>query len=525
MRQAGCFRRAATATAVVVTTALALLSASPAVSAAPAAPAPSVIAVHVSAATVSHGGGKVTVTASVRHATSCRFSSRPGVRGLPARVTCAAGQARTTVRLPANAGDEPVSYKLTVTATGPGGTSAPKSATVKVLPAPPAATLTASPDGLIKAGGSVLLTVKVSRSSSCALAVTPPVSGLPATLHCTAGSNPATLAKTLTLPALAGSTASSYIFTLTVSGPGGTTTANATETVWPAMTFSAPAQAASGYVTSVSCPTTAFCAATTSTGVVYFYNGSHWTVPAGNDIGIPLVSVSCTSPTFCMVADGSDSPYGSGTWVWNGKGWTGSLPGIYLTSVSCTSPIFCVAVGNLNPGVYASTWNGISWTSATEIDSPYGASQVSCASTQFCAVVDDSGDALTYDGLSWSAPDPIDPGVISPLATVSCPTATFCTAMDGFGQAFTWTGSSWTGPTGVESDAGVTSVSCTSAAFCVAADVGGNVVTEYAGTWSTPATADPQPVNVFNGFTAISCATVAFCAALDANGNVSFGTG
>jgi hypothetical protein len=283
-----------------------------------------------------------------------------------------------------------------------------------------------------------------------------------------------------------------------------------------------------GFTTAVSCPTASFCAATDQTGSVAYYNGSHWSVPGPSitPAGVGLVSISCTSPTFCMAADDDAGADGSAAYTWNGSDWTGSLPGLYLTSVSCRSTKFCMAVGNLPTGLYASVWNGTSWSNlSTEIDTPAASAQVSCASPDFCAAVDANGDAMTFNGHTWSSPDPIDPGVVEPLATVSCPTTTFCTAMDGFGQAFTYTPAGWSKPVGVEADAGVTSVSCTSAAFCAAVDLTGNVVTEYNGTWSAPVNIDPQSNSNYYGFEGVSCATVAFCAAVDFEGNAALGTG
>jgi hypothetical protein len=48
--------------------------------------------------------------------------------------------------------------------------------------------------------------------------------------------------------------------------------------------------------------------------------------------------------------------------------------------------------------------------------------------------VDGSGNAITYNGSSWSKPDSIDP---TPLFSVSCPTASFCIAVDPY-DAFTY---------------------------------------------------------------------------------------
>ncbi len=58
---------------------------------------------------------------------------------------------------------------------------------------------------------------------------------------------------------------------------------------------------------------------------------------------------------------------------------------------------------------------------------------MSCATTTLCVAVDDNGDALTYDGSTWSAPTGIDGG--HALTSVSCPTANFCAAVDSAGNA------------------------------------------------------------------------------------------
>ena len=49
---------------------------------------------------------------------------------------------------------------------------------------------------------------------------------------------------------------------------------------------------------------------------------------------------------------------------------------------------------------------------------------ISCSSASFCAAIDKSGNAVTYNGSSWTAPTKID----NPewLVSVSCASATFC---------------------------------------------------------------------------------------------------
>src|ERR1019366_5638929 len=63
--------------------------------------------------------------------------------------------------------------------------------------------------------------------------------------------------------------------------------------------------------------------------------------------------------------------------------------------------------------------------------------------------VDGNGNALVYDGHSWSPDVSIDPGtsfLIHQLAAVSCPSTGFCAAVDAGGQVFTYTGGALTVP-------------------------------------------------------------------------------
>jgi hypothetical protein len=90
--------------------------------------------------------------------------------------------------------------------------------------------------------------------------------------------------------------------------------------------------------------------------------------------------------------------------------------------------------------------------------------------------VDNVGNALTWNGTSWSQPVSIDPNTGS-LPSVSCPSATFCVAVDDF-DAFTWNGTSWSQPVSIDlgGNAYLNSVSCASATFCVAVDESGDAV-------------------------------------------------
>ncbi|MGC1185187.1 MAG: hypothetical protein WBA31_08570 [Candidatus Dormiibacterota bacterium] len=88
----------------------------------------------------------------------------------------------------------------------------------------------------------------------------------------------------------------------------------------------------------------------------------------------------------------------------------------------------------------ALAYNGTSWSVATAIDASTGIQMsVSCTGRTFCVGVDAVGNALIYGGASWSAPKPID-SFLSSFATgnslaVSCVSSSFCLAVDSKGNA------------------------------------------------------------------------------------------
>jgi hypothetical protein len=184
---------------------------------------------------------------------------------------------------------------------------------------------------------------------------------------------------------------------------------------------------------------------------------------------------------------------------------------IQASSVSCPSANFCVVVGFFGNAV---TYNGTSWSSPSDIDGNNFLISVSCPSASFCAGVDDDGDTLTYNGTLWSSPSHID-GFYG-LTSVSCPSASFCAAVDGAGNAFTYNGHSWSAPSDIGSSEfpDLPSVSCPSASFCVAVDQLGNAFTYNGSSWSSLSDIDGS-----NRLTSVSCATASFCFAVDAEGN------
>lgn len=122
----------------------------------------------------------------------------------------------------------------------------------------------------------------------------------------------------------------------------------------------------------------------TSTGA-YVFNGTSWTSSAGAP---DLMHVSCPSAQFCAAVSGNNVPTYNGT-SWTSPTFSGGPP---PESLSCSGPTFCVAVGQHDE----LTFNGSVWSSPIEIDTAGNLIDVSCPETNFCAAVDDAGNALTY---------------------------------------------------------------------------------------------------------------------------------
>jgi hypothetical protein len=165
-----------------------------------------------------------------------------------------------------------------------------------------------------------------------------------------------------------------------------------------------------------------FCLAMSGEGAAV-YDGSGWTAfPMPPDERPDPSSLSCASPTFCMVVE-----YADGTaYVWDGSAWTvagqfdhSDLP----SSLSCASPTFCAA--GLSNGQVAML-DGAAWSTWTVFSD--GKISVSCTSPTFCAAVNVDGFESAFDGTEWSTPRLIDPHHRSSL--VSCASPNFCAAMD-----------------------------------------------------------------------------------------------
>ncbi|WP_249012447.1 hypothetical protein [Conexibacter sp. DBS9H8] len=191
------------------------------------------------------------------------------------------------------------------------------------------------------------------------------------------------------------------------------------------------------------------------------------------------------------------------------SGWStpSSVDGTNLiSSVSCPSPSFCIAVDGQGNAL---SFNGNSWSAPTAIDS-YALNAVSCPSVSFCVAVDGQGNALTFNGSSWSAADSID---TNGLESESCTSTSFCAAVDSSGYALTFNGSSWNSAGDIANQNPLPSVSCQSSSFCVAVDNQGNALTYDGSSWS-----GPEPIDTAS-LSSVACPSVSMCIAVDTQGN------
>ncbi|MHB8263527.1 MAG: hypothetical protein ACYDGY_07255, partial [Acidimicrobiales bacterium] len=152
------------------------------------------------------------------------------------------------------------------------------------------------------------------------------------------------------------------------------------------------------------------------------------------------------------------------------------------------------------------------WSRPVSIDSM--PESVSCTSASFCVAVDNGGNAITWNGATWSSPQSVNEGY--QLTSVSCTSASFCVAVDNGGNAITWNGATWSSP--IEDSYDLNSVSCASSSFCVAVGAGGHVLSYNDASWSLPQLIDPYNANS-SDITSVSCTSASFCVAVDNGGN------
>jgi hypothetical protein len=180
-----------------------------------------------------------------------------------------------------------------------------------------------------------------------------------------------------------------------------------------------------------------------------------------------------------------------------------------IESVSCASSLFCAAVDQAGDAL---RYNGSSWSAPQQITEG-DLYSVSCPSTTFCIAVGGGGGENTWNGSSWNGPNPVGSETFD-LQSVSCTNSNFCIAVDDNGSYDSWNGTAWTGPTVFDGNIALVSVSCASTIFCIAVDSKSNALVYNGSSWSSPDHIDPSI-----GLNAVSCSSITFCVAVDNAGN------
>ena len=279
--------------------------------------------------------------------------------------------------------------------------------------------------------------------------------------------------------------------------------------------------------TTLDCTSDGSCAALVSNEDFLTYSSGSWTTRGVAEEPGGLTGVACPTTSFCVAIGGLQER------TFNGTSWTtADFPGTDGTytaeAVSCPTPNFCVATLAQQPSpghsaLYASTFDGATWTTPSSIDSDTGGdpnSAVSCPTIDFCVAVTGSGSRETYRRGVWSAPEATG----TTWSNVSCASPTLCAATTLDGEVGTFDGTTWTWPVVIDSQFAYDAVSCApSTTFCAAggsnASPGGqppNHITTYSGnTWATPSLLAQHPM-----LDSISCVSAAHCLALTSGNNL-----
>lgn len=296
--------------------------------------------------------------------------------------------------------------------------------------------------------------------------------------------------------------------TAPTTGPSTTTTAPG------AVAWGAPVHLSAEQLSAVACAGPSFCVAVDAADDAYRFDGSTWSspTPLGGQPGLGATpALSCPSASFCVAVVA-----GTGSVVsWNGATWSApvAVAGTTLQGVSCVGSHFCATVDGVGD---AYLFDGSGWSGA--MNDWGGISAISCASPSLCMSV--AGGISRFDGSSWTEPQGY--GASSNFTGVSCPSTSFCVAVTALGQALQYDGSSWSAPVQIEpaapGAAGATpaGVSCSTASDCVVVDSAGDALT-FDGTWSAPKAIDPS-----RSLSAVSCAG-GLCMAVDDAGNAVAG--
>ena len=173
----------------------------------------------------------------------------------------------------------------------------------------------------------------------------------------------------------------------------------------------------------VSCPTTTFCAALSSTGQATTWNGTSWSTPQ-KVISYGGAGLTCPSASYCLASNTNHAivSYSNGVW----KPYVSMPNGTHVQRLSCVSPLFCVGTTGTNGVVIRRDYH---WSAVTNVGT-HRLWDVDCVTTTFCALVDISNNVYQYDGHGWARTTTGIPVDGQAGHDISCPSVHQCFAAD-----------------------------------------------------------------------------------------------
>jgi hypothetical protein len=256
-----------------------------------------------------------------------------------------------------------------------------------------------------------------------------------------------------------------------------------------------------------------------------------------------LPVISCTAGPTCAIVDGS----GHGA---SGDGTTWSIPvaipfapqpapnpldpgpghpGSRSAAVSCPSAKVCAVVDNTGQAI---TFRNGTWTAARSFTEAgtggrpvslfqAGRIGVSCPSVDACTAVVGTS-VIDWNGSSWSAEAaPWAPALPagSQATAIACPTATLCAVVSGSDLAYRNGKATWQPLETIDPHGGLDGIACPTTTFCMAVDAGGAALVWNGSTWSAPVQVVPA-ARIYTGIgTSVACPTSTFCMVMNADGD------
>ena len=283
----------------------------------------------------------------------------------------------------------------------------------------------------------------------------------------------------------------------------------------------------------VSCASKALCVAIeSSTGNVLTsttpsVEGSEWKRATISTDVTPLDGISCVvGATLCVAIDGSGNVFTStepngGASKWTKTAITGAA---YLSGVSCPTTSFCTIVDESSHVITSAAPTSGVWHVSERIAGNPGLLSVSCPSSSFCAAIEVAGGKVftsTSPAGAASTWTPTELEGATYLNAISCASATLCVTGGNSNEYATKepTGgaSKWT-KAAIGSFGWITDASCPSESLCVDSGYFGELLTSASPTEGVSAWSGTHVDFYERGLSSVSCPTTSFCVAVDLHG-------